>query len=141
MGTRGFGLGAPQLEYEPVSIPEAIGHINANVLVVLQIETRTALERIDDLLAVPDIDAVLIGPGDLSISLGVPGDFAHPSFVAAVETIRDRCDRAGIAPGMHMRTLELARQWTGRGLRLFSCNSDIGFLLDKASETVRALRA
>jgi hypothetical protein len=57
-----------------------------------------------------------------------------------VDTIRDRCERAGIAPGIHMRTLELALQWSDRGLRLFSCNSDIGFLLDKATETVRALR-
>ena len=141
LGVRGFGLAAPQLGYEPVSIAQAIAHVNANVLVVLQIETRTALERIDDLLAVKDIDAVLIGPGDLSISLGVPGQFDHPEFVAAVETIRDRCERAGIAPGMHMRSLELAKKWTGRGLRLFSCNSDIGFLLDKASETVAALRS
>ena len=140
IGTRGFGLAAPHLEYEAVSIPDAIAHINANVLVVLQIETRTALERIDDLLAVPNIDAVLIGPGDLSISLGVAGDFSHPTFVAAVEKIRERCDRAGIAPGIHMRTLELARQWSDRGLRLFSCNSDIGFLLDKATETVKTLR-
>jgi 2-dehydro-3-deoxyglucarate aldolase/4-hydroxy-2-oxoheptanedioate aldolase len=140
MGMRGFGLAAPHLEYEAVSIPDAIAHINANVLVVLQIETRTALERIDELLAVPNIDAVLIGPGDLSISLGVPGDFSHPTFVAAVEKIRERCDRAGIAPGIHMRTLELGRQWSGRGLRLFSCNSDIGFLLDKATETVKTLR-
>ena len=140
LGVRGFGLAAPQLGYEPVSIAQAIAHVNANILVVLQIETRTALERIDDLLAVKDIDAVLIGPGDLSISLGVPGQFDHPEFVAAVETIRDRCERAGIAPGMHMRSLDLAKQWTGRGLRLFSCNSDIGFLLDKASETVAALR-
>ena len=140
MGTRGFGLAAPQLDYEPVSIPDAIAHVNDNVLVVLQIETRTALERIDELLAVPNIDAVLIGPGDLSISLGVPGEFAHPQFVAAVETIRDRCDRAGIAPGMHMRSLELGKQWRGRGLRLFSCNSDLGFLLDKATETVAALK-
>jgi 2-dehydro-3-deoxyglucarate aldolase/4-hydroxy-2-oxoheptanedioate aldolase len=140
MGVRGFGLAAPQLEYEAASIADAIAHINANVLVVVQIETKTALERIDELLAVPNIDAVLIGPGDLSISLGVPGDFSHPTFVAAVEKIRDRCDRAGIAPGIHMRTLDLGRQWIDRGMRLFSCNSDIGFLLDKATETVRALR-
>ncbi len=81
LGTRGFGLGPPQLDYEAVSMSDAIAHVNANVLVVLQIETRTALERIDELLAVPHIDAVLIGPGDLSVSLGVPGQFDHPQFV------------------------------------------------------------
>jgi 2-dehydro-3-deoxyglucarate aldolase/4-hydroxy-2-oxoheptanedioate aldolase len=140
LGTRGFGLGAPHLDYEPVSIPAAIAHINDNVMVVFQIETKAALERIDDLLSVPNVDAVLIGPGDLSISLGIPGQFDHPQFIAAVETVRDRCDRAGIAPGMHMRSLELAKQWRGRGLRLFSCNSDIGFLFDRAAETVATLR-
>jgi hypothetical protein len=41
---------------------------------------------------------------------------------------------------MHMRSLELAKQWRGRGLRLFSCNSDIGFLFDRAAETVATLR-
>jgi len=140
MGSRGYGLAAPHLEYEPVSIVDAIAHVNEHVMVVLQIETRTALERIDELLSVPNIDAVLIGPGDLSISLGVPGQFEHPQFVAAVETIRERCDRCGIAPGMHFRSLDLAKHWRARGLRFLSCNSDLGFLLDKATETVAILR-
>jgi 2-keto-3-deoxy-L-rhamnonate aldolase RhmA len=141
MGTRGFGLGPPHLEYEAVTVAEVIVHVNANVMVVLQIETKRALERIDELLAVPNIDAVLIGPGDLSISLGVPGQVDHPQLVSAVETIRDRCERAGIAPGMHLRSLELAKRWRERGIRFLSCNSEIGFLLDKASETVAALKA
>jgi 2-dehydro-3-deoxyglucarate aldolase/4-hydroxy-2-oxoheptanedioate aldolase len=84
MGARGFGLAAPQLGYGPVSIADAIAHVNANVLVVLQVETRRALDRLDELLAVPHVDAVLIGPGDLSVSLGIPGEFDHPTFVKAV---------------------------------------------------------
>jgi 2-dehydro-3-deoxyglucarate aldolase/4-hydroxy-2-oxoheptanedioate aldolase len=141
MGARGFGLAAPQLGYGPVSIADAIAHVNANVLVVLQIETRRALDRLEELLAVPNIDAVLIGPGDLSVSLGIPGDFDHPTFVAAVEKVRDRCVQAGIAPGIHMRGLDQARKWRERGMQLVSCNSDLGFLFDRAAETVNALRA
>ena len=49
-------------------------------MVVLQIETRKALEAREELLAVPGIDAVMIGPADLSISLGVPGEFQHPAW-------------------------------------------------------------
>ena len=141
LGTRGFGLGPPQLDYEAVSMSDAIAHVNANVLVVLQIETRTALERIDELLAVPHIDAVLIGPADLSISLGVHGQFDHPRMISTMEKRRDRCVHHGIAPGAHLRALSLARYWRERGLRFLSCNSDIGFIMDKASETVSALRA
>jgi 2-keto-3-deoxy-L-rhamnonate aldolase RhmA len=140
IGLRGFGLGLPHLGYEVVSMAEAIAHVNEQVMVVLQIETRTALDRLDELLAVPNIDAVLVGPADLSISLGVPGQFDNPTFVAAVERVLEQCERRGIAPGMHLRSLSLAKQWRDRGMRFLSCNSDIGFLIEKATETVAALR-
>jgi 2-keto-3-deoxy-L-rhamnonate aldolase RhmA len=138
-GVRGYGLGGPHLGYERVSIEQAIAHFNENVMVVLQIETRKALDRLDELLAVPDIDAVLVGPADLSVSLGVPGQFDHPDFIAAVERVRDRCNDRGIAPGMHMRSIDMARFWLARGLRFVSCNNDIGMLFEKVSETAAAL--
>jgi 2-keto-3-deoxy-L-rhamnonate aldolase RhmA len=71
-GVRGYGLQPTHVGYEAVGMPDIIAHSNANTMVVLQIETRTALERIDELLSVPKIDAVMIGPADLSISLGSP---------------------------------------------------------------------
>lgn len=140
LGVRGYGLGGPHLGYERVSIAEAVAHFNEHVMVVLQIETRTALERLDELLAVPNIDAVLVGPADLSVSLGMPGNFDHPEFVAAVERVRDACERRGIAPGMHTRSIDMLKQWRGRGLRLVSCSNDIGMLFEKAVETVAAFR-
>jgi 2-keto-3-deoxy-L-rhamnonate aldolase RhmA len=140
IGVRGYGLGGPHLSYERVTMAEAIAHQNEHVMVVLQIETRRALERLDELLSVPHIDAVLVGPADLSVSLGVPGDFDHPEFVAAVEKVRDECERRGIAPGMHLRSIDMAKTWRNRGLRLISCNNDIGMLFEKAVETVAALR-
>jgi 2-keto-3-deoxy-L-rhamnonate aldolase RhmA len=139
-GVRGFGLQPTHLAYERASMPEIIAHMNANTMVVLQIETRAALERIEELLSVPDIDAVMIGPADLSVSLGVPGEFDHPKMIQAIEQIRDACIRHGIAPGIHMRALNLVRNWRDKGLRFLSCNSEIGFLVEKASETVAALR-
>ena len=99
MGTR-VRAGRAALDYEPVTIAEAIAHVNANVLVVLQIETRTALERIDELLAVPNIDAVLIGPGELSTP--DPRRFDHPQLRPPSR----RSAIAAIAPafaGIHMR--------------------------------------
>ena len=140
VGVRGFGLTMPHLEYETISMQDAITHINENVLVVFQIETKAALDRVDELLSVPNIDAVMIGPADLSISLGVAGQFDHPTMIEAMDKIRESCDRHGIAPGLHLRSLPLVKKWRDRGMRFLSCNSEIGFLLDKASETVAALR-
>jgi len=140
LGIRGFGLTMPHLEYETVSMADAITHINENVLVVFQIETQTALDRVDELLSVEGIDAVMIGPADLSISLGVPGQFDHPSMIAAMDRIRESCNKHGVAPGLHFRSLPLAKKWRERGMRFVSCNSEIGFLLDKATETVATLK-
>ena len=139
-GVRGYGLQPTHVGYEAVGMPEIIAHSNANTMVALQIETKTALERIDDLLSVPKIDAVMIGPADLSISLGVAGQFEHPTLVAAIEKIRDACNRHGIAPGIHMRSLKLVQYWRDHGMLFLSCNSEIGFMLEKATETMAALK-
>ena len=139
-GVRGYGLQPTHVGYEAVGMPDIIAHSNANTMVVLQIETKTAIERIDELLSVPKIDAVMIGPADLSISLGVAGQFEHPTLVAAIEKIRDACIRHGIAPGIHMRSLKLVQYWRDHGMLFLSCNSEIGFMLEKATETVAALK-
>jgi 2-keto-3-deoxy-L-rhamnonate aldolase RhmA len=139
-GVRGYGLQPTHVGYEAVGMPDIIAHSNANTMVVLQIETKTALERIDELLSVPKIDAVMIGPADLSISLGVAGQFEHPTLVAAIEKIRDACIRHRIAPGIHMRSLKLVQYWRDHGMLFLSCNSEIGFMLEKATEAVAALK-
>jgi len=139
-GVRGYGLQPTHVGYEAVGMPDIIAHANANTMVTLQIETKAAIERIDELLSVPKIDAVMIGPADLSISLGVAGQFEHPTLVAAIEKIRDACVRHGVAPGIHMRSLKLVQYWRDHGMLFLSCNSEIGFMLEKASETVAALK-
>jgi 2-dehydro-3-deoxyglucarate aldolase/4-hydroxy-2-oxoheptanedioate aldolase len=106
---------------------------------VLQIETARGVEMRDELLSVPGIDAVMIGPADLSISLGVPGDFQHPRMVEAMEKIRDTCEAHSVAPGTQTRTLALAKFWRERGMRFLGCSSETGMLLDRASELVREL--
>jgi len=138
-GQRGFGLGAFHFDHETLTMPQMIQHVNDNTLVVLQIETKRALEMREELLAVPGIDAVMIGPADLSISLGVPGEFQHPKVVEAMEAIRDTCLKRGIAPGTQTRTLSLAKFWRERGMRFLGCSSDTGMLFERAKELIGAL--
>jgi 2-keto-3-deoxy-L-rhamnonate aldolase RhmA len=97
------------------------------------------VERRDELLSVRGIDAVMVGPVDLSISLGVPGDFQHPLMVEAMEKIRDSCIAHGVAPGTQTRNLPLAKFWKERGMRFLGCGSETGMLFEKASELVREL--
>ena len=139
VGVRGFGLTPLHVDHEKVGIPQMIEHMNANTMVVLQIETKLAVEIRDELLSVPGIDAVMVGPVDLSISLGVPGDFQHPLMVEAMEKIRDSCVAHGVAPGTQTRTLALAKFWKERGMRFLGCSSETGMLFEKASEIIREL--
>src|SRR5947207_4318074 len=83
LGIRGYGLGAMQVDYEKVDIPQVIEHMNANTMVVMQIETQRALDMREELLAVPAIDEGMVGPADLSISLGLRGQLQHPKMVGA----------------------------------------------------------
>ena len=139
VGVRGFGLTPTHVEYEAVTIPQIAEHVNANTLVVLQIETVLAVERRDELLSVPGIDAVMIGPVDLSISLGVPGDFFNPKMVEAMEKVRNSCVKHGVAPGAQTRTLELAKFWKERGMRFLGCGAETGMLMQGAKAIVQGL--
>jgi 2-keto-3-deoxy-L-rhamnonate aldolase RhmA len=140
-GVRGYGLSAPQLDYEPLTFADAIRHSNENTLVVVQFETRTAMERREELLAVPGIDVAMVGPADLSISLGVPGDFDSPKLIDTVLGLMETCTRYGVMPGIQVRSLPLARKWIERGMRFVGCGSEHGLLLQKATETMAELSA
>lgn len=139
VGIRGFGLTPLFVDYEKVTIADMIEHFNANTMVVLQIETQRAVDARDELLSVPGIDAVMVGPVDLSISLGVPGDFQHPKMVDAMEKIRDSCVAHGVVPGTQTRNLGLAKFWRERGMRFLGCSSEIGMLAERAAELAKEL--
>ncbi len=139
-GIRGYGLGGPHLEYEKASLPEVIAHRNAHTLVIVQFENQWAIDHADELLQLPFVDVALIGPADLSISLGIPGEFDNPTLVAHVDRLIAACQRHGVAPGIHMRAAATARKWLHRGMRFVSAGSEHIFLLEKAAETVASLR-
>ena len=138
-GVRGFGLVPLHVDFEKVSIPQIIEHVNANVLVAFQIETQRGVEARDELVSVPGVDAVFIGPADLSISLGVGGEFLHPKMVEATDKIVETCVRRGVAPGSHSRGIDQAKVLMQHGVRFLGCGNDTSMLYERASEIVRAL--
>jgi 4-hydroxy-2-oxoheptanedioate aldolase len=140
-GIRGYGLTPVQTDYEPLSFTQVIEHVNANTMVVFQIETKRAVDAREELLSVPGVDAVMMGPADLSISLGVPGEFQHPKMVEAMGAVVASCDCHGVAPGTQTRTPELARFWKDRGIRFLGCSNDTGMMLDRAKELVALMSA
>ncbi len=128
-------------DYESVPLPKAIEHFNENTVVIVQAETIPAMETIEQMAAVKGLDAIMIGPADLSISLGIPGEFRAPKFVEQVERVVKACARAGIASGIFCGDLDLLKDYIGMGMRCFSCGGEIGLIRSAASDLVKRLHS
>jgi len=107
----------------------------------VQFETRRAIEIADEMLSIPGMDIAMVGPADLSISLGVPGQFDHPLLVSTVERLIEKCNAHGVVPGIQTRGLAMSKFWAERGMRFVGSGSEHLMLLEKAKETVAQLRA
>lgn len=97
---------------------------NKNVVVIIGIESVTAVENLDAILDVGGIDAIFIGPNDLSITLGIPDQHTHPRFLETVEHIITAAQRRGIPAGGHWQVDEDIERWMAKGSRFVLFSSD-----------------
>ncbi len=139
-GKRGYGVNPTMVGYEPRTFPEIIEHQNRNTLIVVQFETATAMERADELLSLRGLDIAMVGPADLSISLGIPGQFDHPLLISTVERLIEKCRQHNVVPGIQTRGVAMAKAWAERGMRFVGAGAEHGLLLEKAREAVTQLR-
>jgi 2-dehydro-3-deoxyglucarate aldolase/4-hydroxy-2-oxoheptanedioate aldolase len=140
-GKRGFGVNGTMIDYEARSFAEIIEHQNRNTLAVVQFETTTAFERADELLSVKGMDIAMVGPADLSISLGIPGQTEDPLLISTVERLIEKCNQHGVVPGIQTRSVAMAKAWVERGMRFVGASAEHALLLEKSREAVSLLRA
>lgn len=137
-GTRGVGIGRAHsygMEFE-----DYLKHANDSTAVIIQAETPAALENIDSITDVKGIDAILIGPYDLSTALGKPGQLDDPVVVDAFETIRKCCQSKGISLGYFGITADAVRPYMDNGFNLIAIGVDTLFVTHGAQEMLNALR-
>lgn len=116
-------------------------HANQEICCIPQIETTTAVENLDEILSVEGVDAVYIGPMDLSISLGLPPqmDSDVPAYAEARQRVLEACRRHNVAAGIHS-TVSSAPKRAAEGFRMVLATSDVGALVRAAAEDVRNVR-
>jgi 2-dehydro-3-deoxyglucarate aldolase/4-hydroxy-2-oxoheptanedioate aldolase len=105
---------------------------NEEILVVVQVETAAAVAEIEEIVRVPGVDVVFIGPADLSTALGHRGDFAAPPVRAAFERVEAAAREAGVALGNISRGWEQARQLYERGYQFLTLCSDTSLVVQGA---------
>jgi len=139
VGVRGGTASRGHTDYTGASARELVEHMNEHTLVILQIERKRAVENIDELLSVPGVDVALIGPFDLTISLGEASGDA-PAVDEAIGRVVDSGRRNNVASGIHIGDPATVLRWHARGMTMLTCNSDLGFFSAGAQSTVNALR-
>ncbi len=114
---------------------------NEEILVVLMAEHVKAIEAADDILSVPGIDVVFIGPNDLHHSMGKPPAFdsEHKEYVDALKHILKTAKKYGVAPGIHVVDAAAAKRRIDEGFQFIAVSSEAGLMLSKAQEVVRTL--
>ncbi|SFC79291.1 HpcH/HpaI aldolase family protein [Spirosoma endophyticum] len=114
---------------------------NADHICIANIESVPALHRLDELLSVPGLDAVFIGPHDLSVSLGLPEQYDHPDFEAAVRSIIHTTRQKGLAIGIHF-SLEPERQikWIHEGVNIIVHSFDIALFSQRLRHDLRIIK-
>jgi 2-keto-3-deoxy-L-rhamnonate aldolase RhmA len=94
----------------------------------------------EEFVAIPGVDAAFIGPNDLSIALGVPGQMDHPDLNAAIEAMISACRRHKVFPALQMNDLKLAAQWAGKGMRIVSSSGETGLLMKAGLEVTTTIK-
>lgn len=117
-------------------------HANDTLLVMPMIETREAVEHLDEILSVPGIDAVYVGPADLSLTLGCTPklDQTEAPVVEALGRILAACKRHGVIAGLHNATSGYALRMIAQGWQFVTLASDSRFLAARAAEEVAAVK-
>ena len=142
LGFRGVGLARAQ-GYGP-GFDEYVRRANSDTLVGVQIEHIDAVNNIDEILSVPGIDATFIGPYDLSMSMGLPGQLLHPDVMAARQRVLQATRAHGIVAGIHLLHPERAvielPECLAQGYRFIALGSDILFLGDGCRSLLAAAR-
>jgi 4-hydroxy-2-oxoheptanedioate aldolase len=117
-------------------------HANEELIVMPMIETAEALKNLDDILSVPGLDAVYVGPSDLSLAMGFKPrlDQTDPPVVEAQQKIVAACKRHGVAAGIHNATPQYALRMIEAGYQFVTLASDSRFLAARAAEEVGIVR-
>ena len=134
-------IGAARAQGFGSLIEDSVAHANAETTLVAQIEHADAVRAIEEILLVPGVDAVFIGPFDLSASLGRPGDIAHPEVQRAIATVRDACATRGIPCGIFAVDAGAARQAFAEGYSLVCAATETILLGAAAKRLVRECRS
>lgn len=129
LGQRGVHFARPHSHFSsPPDLNNYMNENNESLLTIIQIETIEAVESLDEFAAMPGIDALYIGPGDLSVALGVPGQADHPKVVNVIEKLVEVCKQNGKLAGCHSTSPSMLGELRKLGIEFSALGAEVRML-------------
>lgn len=140
LGKRGVGLQMAHDNYRAAPVAGALATANDRTAVICLIETAEGAENVDAIAAVPGVDGLWVGHFDLSVSLGIPGEFNHPKFSAAMDRIIAAGKKHGKAMGRLVPNVEQGVAYYRQGFDFICYSGDVWVLRDGLAAASQAIR-
>lgn len=122
-------------------VEEYFRESNRETLVFPMCETVDILEHVEEMAAMDGVDGVFVGPFDLSISLGIPGQFQHPMFKEALQRVVDACRKANKFSAVYVGSTELAKERIAMGYQAVAVRTDIDVLIRGYREILKEVKS
>lgn len=124
-GIRGYNNTGIDGHYGALPRKEYMQQANANTFIAIQIENQAAVDNLDQIAAVKDIDLLFIGPSDLSQDLGIPGEWEHPRLWEAIEKVARAAEKHHVHWGIFPSSPAFAKRCVTLGCRMLSVGIDV----------------
>ena len=139
-GKRGVGLQMAHDNYRAAPVTEALANANKRTTVICLIETADGAKNVDAIAAIDGVDALWVGHFDLSVSLGIPGDFANPKFEAAMDRIIAAAKKHGKSLGRLVPNTEQGISYWKQGFDFICYSGDVWVLRDGLAAAAKTIR-
>ena len=140
MGNRGVALSRAHSSYGRPDAAEYLEQANRKTFIAVQAESPQAIENLEAIASTPGVDSIFVGPADLSVSMGIPGQLTHPREVEAIAKAIEVCRQNNVIPGIHMSNVAALKDWIRKGMRFVSFSSDVDLLARAGEESLIQLR-
>ena len=140
LGKRGVGLGTAHTDYVVPDPEQYFRESNESTVVICQIESEIGVGNADAIGGVEGVDVLWVGHFDLTQSMGIPGQFHHERFIAALKTVVSAARKHGLAAGIQPGSTDQADEWIALGFNVISWSSDIAVYRTALESSVKRLR-
>lgn len=139
LGNRPMNLRGPHTDYHVGDPADVSSHVNAHTMLVAMMESQIGIDNLDAICKVEGLDAIFVGPDDLSQDLGVPGQLSHPKLTEAIEQIFSVCKANGMRYGISCPNFEMAEKRVAQGATWLPYQNDAAMVFNAANAAVPRL--